>query len=152
MGACIVTMLSVQAQADEIETGDANGVVAGEATGTAYDGECSVRISNVAAENGCEQDPGPLTWLNSARITADPAEDAVHCVVSVADPRGGFCFTVRRLRDGGIVIHTPYPGEGMAHVETKQNHPGTLFLVDDQGKPIDYTDEVPETDDDEDDA
>jgi hypothetical protein len=58
---------------------------------------------NDAAENGEEQEPGPLTWLNSARITADPDDDAIHCVVSVGDPRGGFLFTVRRCPDGRLV-------------------------------------------------
>lgn len=106
-------------------------------TGYVYDGEeCSVRISNGAAENGYEQDPGPLTWLNSARITADPEEDAVHCVVSVGDPRGGFCFTVRRMSDGRLAISYPYPGEGMAHMKTEQaDYPGTLFVVGDFSDP-----------------
>jgi hypothetical protein len=98
----------------------------GDASGISYDGDATVRICNDAAENGYPQEPGPLTWLNSARITADPGEDAVHCVVSVGDPRGGFCFTVRRLSDGRIVIHMPYPGESMPHMATRQLHEGTL--------------------------
>ncbi len=100
--------------------------------GEAYDEECSIRISNEAAENGCEQEPRPLTWLSLARNIAHPKEDAVHCVVSVGDPRGGFCFTVRRRPDTGqLIIHTPYPGEGMAHCETSQDHPGTLVVEGD---------------------
>lgn len=87
-----------------------------------------VRICNDDAENGHEQEAGPLTWLNSARITTDPGDDAVHCVVSVGDPRGGFCMTIRRLRDGRILIHLPHPGESGAHVETREMHPGTLEL------------------------
>ncbi len=88
----------------------------------------SVRISNDAAENGYEQEPGPLAWINSARITTDPSDDAVHCVVSIDDPRGGFCFTVRRLPNGRMVIHMPHPSEGMPHIETRELHPGTLEL------------------------
>ena len=78
-----------------------------------------VRISNPDAENGYPQEPGPLTWLNSARITTDPDDDAVHCVVSVGDPRGGFCFTVRRLEDGKLVINTPHPDEALPHAGTR---------------------------------
>ena len=111
--------------------------------------DASVRISNPDAENGYVQEPGPLTWLNSARITTSPEEDAVHCVVSVGDPRGGFCFTVRRLSDGRIVIHTPHPGEGMAHVDTRELHPGTLELVTSHrgGTAADFSDEEPDEDD-----
>ena len=93
-----------------------------------YDGEVTVRISNPIAENG-EPCRGPLSWLNSARITADMDEDAVYCLVSVGDPRGAFCFTVRRLDDGTLIIHTPYPGEGMPHMKTTDLHPGTLQVT-----------------------
>lgn len=92
-------------------------------------GDLIVRISNDDKENGYGETEGPLDWLNSARIVADRSEDAVHCLVSIGDPRGAFCFTVRRLPDGRIVIHTPHPGEGMAHMETRQLHPGTLEVV-----------------------
>ncbi len=89
----------------------------------------TVRISNDAAENGYEQEPGPLTWLNSARITTEPGDDAVHLLVSIGDPRGAFCVTFRRRPDtGAILIHLPNPGEGMAHLETRELHPGTLEL------------------------
>ena len=94
------------------------------------DGNGTIRISNAAVENGFPV-VGPLSWLNSARITADPDDDAIHCVVSVGDPRGGFCFTVRRLSDGRLVIHTPYPGESMAHCETEPLHDGTLLVKGD---------------------
>ena len=88
------------------------------------------------------QEPGPLTWLNSARITTDPDDDAVHCLVSVGDPRGAFCFTVRRLPDGGMVLHLPHPGEGMAHESTREVHPGTLEVVHyGTDKPMDFSDE-----------
>lgn len=102
------------------------------------------RIANDAAENGYDQAPGPLTWLNSARVTADPGEDAVHCVVSVGDPRGGFCFTVRRLSDGRIVLHTPHPGQGMPHMRIREIEPGTYEIVDDRGGPLTFRDAWPD--------
>lgn len=94
------------------------------------DGNGTVRIVNDPAENG-ESVVGPLSWLNSARITADPDDDAIHCVVSVGDPRGGFCFTVRRRDDGQLLIHVPHPGEGMAHEKTEALFPGTLIVCGD---------------------
>jgi len=122
--------------------------------------ECSVRISNPDSENGYNEGRGPLSWLNSARISTDPKDDAVHCVVSVGDPRGGFCFTVRRLRDGRIVIHMPYPKEGLPHMDTAElTGLGTLTLgnYDRDGKftPGTYPDPEPaegETDDTEDES
>ncbi len=118
-----------------------------------YDGYATVRVVNPAKETG-EEGSGPLSWFNSARITTDPDDDAVHCVVSVGDPRGGFCFTVCRKPDGTLLIHTPYPGEGMAHEETHELHPGTLVVghkVGAQWKdggigftPADYSDPEPE--------
>lgn len=90
--------------------------------------ERSIRFSNADAENGYDQCAGPLSWVNSARITLDPDEDAVHCVVSVADPRGGFCFTIRRRTDGQLLIHTPYPGESLPHCTTTLHHEGTLLV------------------------
>jgi hypothetical protein len=136
--------------ADEVSsTGD-------EATGLTYEGETSARICNPAAENGeIEPSAEPLSWLNSARVTADPGEDAVHCLVSIGDPRGAFCFTVRRLTDGKIVIHMPHPGEGMPHYPTADLHPGTLLVTHEAGnadKPlICSTDPAPGDDDDDDD-
>lgn len=131
-----MTTLTATVQTDDIEDTD---------TRYSYDGEATVRICNDAAENGYEQEPDALTWLNSARITTDPKDDAVHCLVSVGDPRGAFCFTVRRMPDGKIIINTPYPGEGMAHQETKELNPGTLVVIERyDGEPIDFTDEVEE--------
>ena len=141
-------MLSLQMQCDEVNVvseGTYSEVPQNASegiTGMSYDDDCSVRIANDAAENGYSQEPGPLTWLNSARITADPKDDAVHCVVSVGDPRGGFCFTVRRLTDGRLVIHTPYPGESLSHCRTIHLHDGTLLVVHDgkDNTPIDFSD------------
>ncbi len=123
----------------------------GEARGMSYDGEMTVRICNDAAENGEDQEPGPLTWLNSARIVTDTAEDAVHCLVSIGDPRGAFCFTVRRRPDTGtIIIHMPHPDEGFAHKRTKQLHPGTLEVVSHDGQTVSYADPEPEEEEDDD--
>jgi len=127
--------LTVEMQCDDVVKTEAD-----EAAGYAYGG-ATVRISNDAAENGYDQEPGPLTWLNSARLVADPDDDAVHCYISVGDPRGAFGFTVRRLSDGTLVIHTPYPEEGLSHMETKHSHPGTLSVVGD------FSDTEPEDED-----
>ena len=135
-----MAILTASLDVDECTGGD-------DVAGYAYDGDASVRICNDAAENGYEQEPGTLTWLNSARITTDPNDDAVHCVVSVGDPRGGFCFTVRRCPDGRIVLHLPHPGEGMPHLPTKQLHEGTLVVVDHQGQEVSFAD--PEEEEDE---
>ena len=94
-----------------------------------YEGDATVRI--IGDEDGVEEDTDtrPLGWLNSARITTDPEEDAVHACISVADPRGAFVMTVRRMPDGRMVIHLPHPGEGMPHMKTKVLHDGTLEVV-----------------------
>lgn len=128
---CSRSGLSLDLEIDADETLD-------EGKGIAH-GECSARISNGAAENGYPT-AGPLSWLNSARVTADPEEDSVHLSVSVADPRGGFGFTVRRLnpdgeRKGQIVIHVPYPGQDFAHCPVKWDHEGTLLVVSDHNLP-----------------
>lgn len=108
-------------------------------------GGASLRFSNDDAENGYRQCRGPLSWVNSCRVDLDPEEDAVHFSVSIFDPRGGFGFTVRRLRGSGkgdaddnagiIVIHTPYPGAGMQHAEVRQLHPGTVEVIHDANLP-----------------
>lgn len=126
--------LTLEIEADEWGTNN------GEPIAFSYDGECTARISGPAAENGEDQEPSPLDWLNSARVVADPEEDAVHLLVSVGDPRGAFCFTVRRKPDGQLLIHTPRPGESFAHMQTREDHPGTLIVVCDDGEtPADFT-------------
>ena len=90
-----MAMLTAQIQCDEITDSGSD-----EAHGYSHDGDCTVRISNDAAENGYDQDPGPLAWMNSARIVTDPKEDSVTFLVSIDDPRGALAFTVRRRRDG----------------------------------------------------
>lgn len=87
----------------------------------------SIGLHNSDRENGYRDDEsGPLSWLNSARVMLDPDEDSVTFCASTGDPRGCFTFTLRRKPDGGLIIHMPTPGEGMAHEETRELHPGTL--------------------------
>jgi hypothetical protein len=88
-------------------------------------------------------EPGPWSWCNSAAITLDAEDDAVHVSISVGDPRGAFVFTVRRVPavfngDGSVanpdlagrlLLHMPYPGEGLPHMETVELRPGTLQVV-----------------------
>ena len=102
-----------------------------------YDAETVwARISNPEAENGLTEDLAPpLAWLNSAQITADPDNDEVNCLVSIGDPRGAFCFTVRRLANGRIIIHTPHPDESLAHMKTREVRLGTLEVITDSGAP-----------------
>ena len=108
--------------------------------GATYDEDVTARISNPAAENG-EPTRGPLSWLNSARVTADIEDDAVYCVVSFDDPRGGLCMTVRRLPDGRIVISTPRAGIGrMQHCDLAEYGDG-LVVVDSKGEPRTFEDD-----------
>jgi hypothetical protein len=88
----------------------------------------SVRVCNPDKENGYDETEGPLDWLNSAGVVLSPEDDAVYLKASLGDPRGAFVFTIRRLSDGRIVMHAPYPGEGMAHLETEPLHEGTLLV------------------------
>jgi hypothetical protein len=105
--------------------------------------ELTVRISNPDAENGYGECRGGLSWLNSARITADPDKDEVSCCVSVGDPRGCFVFTMRRTPDGHLLLHMPHPSDGMAHMETAELHEGTLIVVKRRGEtePADFNEE-----------
>jgi len=116
----------------------------------------TVRVEQPDVENGeRETSSKPLSWLNSARVVLSPDEDSVTCLISVGDPRGAFGFTVRRMPDGRMVIHTPYPGEGMPHMPTAQLHEGTLVVVTGQGRPAEdaaiFSMEEDEDDEDEDD-
>lgn len=83
------------------------------------------------------QEAGPLGWCNSAAITLDRDDDAVHVSISVGDPRGAFGFTVRRLPQGNsvdpngqpvLVMHLPYPGEPMPHMTLSELHTGTYRI------------------------
>ncbi len=81
--------------------------------------------------NECNDQPtaAPLGWINSASISAEADKDQIVVSVSVDDPRGAFCMTLRRKPDGTILVHLPHAGEGMPHAETVEIHPGTLAVA-----------------------
>lgn len=122
-------------------------IIRGELETDSDGSEATALLVNDLAVDGHIQEPGPLTWLNSARITTTPDDDSVCFFVSVGDPRGAFCFTVRRLTDGRLMIHTPHPGETCPHEDTEELWPGTLVVGTRNGdgfKPADFSDEEPE--------
>lgn len=79
--------------------------------------------------------PEPLTlgWVNSAGISVDESGDSITTTISVGDPRGAFAFTVRRVTpDEGqpyLIMHTPYPGMGYAHMPVTELHSGTYRIM-----------------------
>lgn len=79
-----------------------------------------------------EPEPMPLSWVNSAGIHTDADGDSVTVTISVGDPRGAFAFTVRRVTpDDGepyLVMHTPYPGEGLPHMPLTRISDGTYRI------------------------
>ena len=98
------------------------------ATGYSYDGEVRASITNPDAENGVPT-RGGLSWLNSARIIAEPDNDRVVLTVSIGDPRGAFAIEFRRLPDGRIVIDLPNPADCLAHLPTAETGPGRLVIT-----------------------
>lgn len=87
-----------------------------------------VQLEHDDVANGYEV-TGPLSWLNSAAIDFDYDQDSVSVSISVGDPRGAFVFTVRRRPDTGeLLLHTPYPGEGMPHMALEALQPGTFRI------------------------
>lgn len=94
--------------------------------------EVRVQIETPAAEGYYDEEAErePLAWCNSAAMDWNAAEDSVTVSISVGDPRGAFAFTVRRLADGSLIMHTPYPGEGMPHMPLRELHPGTYEIGD----------------------
>lgn len=109
-----------------IETDDS---VESHPNGVTYDGDMTVRIVGNENSEYDNAENRPLGWLNSARIVTSPEENSVTCCISVGDPRGAFCFTVRRKPDGTLLIHMPHPGESLPHMDTREDHPGTLVVV-----------------------
>ena len=81
-----------------------------------------------------EPQPAPLGWCNNAEIRTNEAEDSVTVAISVGDPRGAFCFTVRRLPAGAgelagrLLLHLPYPGEPSPHVALIERGPGAYLI------------------------
>jgi hypothetical protein len=77
----------------------------------------------------------PLSWANSASIDADEDGDSITVSISIGDPRGAFCFSVRRVPDdadsdlaGRLVLHVPYPGEPSPHEQLTALHPGAFVV------------------------
>lgn len=77
--------------------------------------------------------PSPLSWWNSSAIDVDPNDNSVTVTISVGDPRGAFAFTVRQVeRDDEepyLIMHTPYPGQGWAHMPLTALHEGTYRVM-----------------------
>lgn len=78
--------------------------------------------------DGTPPDMGPSDIVNSAAITFDPGDCAVHVSISVGDPRGAFVMTIRRLTDGRLLLHTPYAGMISAHMPLREIAPGTFEI------------------------
>jgi hypothetical protein len=77
----------------------------------------------------------PLSWCNSAAVHADESQDAVTVSISVGDPRGAFTFTIQRVPDdvtgdvaGHLIMHTPYPGEPLPHMDLTPLRDGTHIV------------------------
>lgn len=90
-----------------------------------------VQVSFPDKENGYQTEAGaaaPLGWCNSAAVTLDRGEDSVTVSISCGDPRGAFAFTVRRLRDGRLVMHVPCPEDTVLHRPLRQVRPGTFDI------------------------
>jgi hypothetical protein len=77
-------------------------------------------------EDSRPEPTNPEAWCNAAGV--EVAGDEVRVWISTGDPRGAFQMTARRMDDGTIILHMPYPGEGMPHEETVEIHPGTLAV------------------------
>lgn len=70
----------------------------------------------------------PLSWCNSAGIHPEPDGDSITVTLSVADPRGAFCMSIRRTEDGRLLLHVPHPDEGWLHAPLAPVHPGTYAV------------------------
>lgn len=77
----------------------------------------------------------PLSWANSAAIDTDEKDDSITVSISVGDPRGAFCFTVRRIPEdagsdlaGQLVLHVPHAGQTAPHQPLCALHPGTFLI------------------------
>ena len=77
--------------------------------------------------NGLVDERAPEAWCNSAGV--DIRKDSVQVWISIGDPRGAFVMEARKLEDGRIVLHLPYPGESLPQMETEHLHGGTLVVT-----------------------
>jgi hypothetical protein len=58
----------------------------------------------------------PLSWIKSASIWPDPDKESLTVAISVGDPRGAFCMTIRKADDGRIFLDVPYAKMPMSHL------------------------------------
>jgi hypothetical protein len=89
------------------------------------------QVSFPNVENGYNAEDEPqeaLDWCNSASIQLDAEDDAVHVSISCGDSRGAFVMTVRRLPDGSLIMHLPYPEAGLLHRPLTRIHDGTYQI------------------------
>ncbi|MCK2239772.1 MULTISPECIES: hypothetical protein [unclassified Crossiella] len=77
----------------------------------------------------------PVSWCNSAAVHTDESQDSVTVSISVGDPRGAFTLTIRRMPDdvdcglaGHLIMHTPYAGQPLPHMELTPLHDGTYVV------------------------
>lgn len=77
----------------------------------------------------------PLSWCNSAVVRTDESEDSVTVSISVGGPRGAFSLTIRRVPDdvdsslaGHLIMHAPYAGQPLPHMELTPLHDGTFVV------------------------
>lgn len=71
----------------------------------------------------------PLSWANWAGLSLNDEEDSVRLQISVGELRGCMEFTVRRMPDGRLIMHTPYPSDGTPHVYLSPLHDGTFEIL-----------------------
>ncbi len=101
--------------------------------------ECDVRIVNSGREAGVVFGPGdddddddcgaPCDWFNSAKIIVNPEADSVSLTISTGDPRGAFCWTIRRRPDTGeLLLHMPVREGADHHEDVECLHEGTWVI------------------------
>jgi len=104
-------------------------------TAQGYESELTGDTCPRSDDDAHDPEPIPLSWVKSAAILVDEGEESVTLAIGIGDPRGAFCFTVRRIPDdaggdlaGRLVIHMPYPGETLPHQVITELRPGTFVV------------------------
>lgn len=87
-----------------------------------------VRICNEDSEDARGETEGPLDWFHSAGVFTSSEEDRVQFAISLADPRGAFVVTIRRLPDGRLIMHVPHEDMPSPHMPLSELHPGTFEI------------------------
>jgi len=86
-----------------------------------------VQVEFDAASNGYQSEAderAPLGWVNSAAIELDRDDDSITLSISVGDPRGAFCFTIRRATDGSLLMDFPTPADSLLHMPLRRLRDG----------------------------